>query len=121
MKILTAFIIISFSVLSNAAKLEDVKILSIKPGRDNFELKLQAKEGPASNYFYLDIVKNDPDSFEKMVHVVKKLMNRDKYKLDIDIPSFSISPSGSYYKSEGIVFYGPTDREPNAAKAIKKK
>lgn len=121
MKLMTTLFILSFSILSNAARLEDVRILSVKPGRDNFELKLQVKEGPSGSYFYLDIVKNDPESFEKMVHVVKKLMNRDKYKLDLDIPSFSVSPSGSYYKSEGIVFYGPTEREPNAAKAAKKK
>lgn len=95
-----------FSSVSSAARLEDVKILSIVPGHDNFELKLQSKEGPKGSYFYVDITKRDTNSFEKLVHVINKLMRRQKYKLDMDIQSFSSSPSGSYYKSEGITFYG---------------
>lgn len=108
------------SSIASAAKLEDVKILNVMPGRDNFELKLQMKDGPRDSYFYVDITKSDPDSFEKLVHIIKKMMRRDKYKLDLDIPSFSASPSGSYYKSEGITFYGPADREPDGVKKKKK-
>lgn len=108
------------SSIASAARLEDVKILNIMPGQENFELKLQVKDGPKDSYFYVDIVKSDPESFEKMVLVTKKLTRRDKYKLDLDIPSFSASPNGSYYKSEGIGFYGPT-REPDGVKPAKKK
>ena len=109
------------SNVASAARLEDVRILNIMPGRDHFELKLQIKDGPRDSYFYVDIVKSDPDSFEKLVHVINKMRLRDKYKLDLDIPSFSASPSGSFYKSEGISFYGPADREPNGTSSTKKK
>jgi hypothetical protein len=89
-----------------ATKLEDVKILSVAPGNDKLELKLRSKEGPKGSYFYVDITKRDANSFEKLVHVINKLMRRDKFELDMDIQSFSPSPGGSYYKSEGITFYG---------------
>lgn len=100
-----------FSSFASAAKLEDVKILNIKSGRDNFELKLQMKNGPKDSYFFVDIVKDDKNSFDKLVHVIKKILNKDKYKLDLDIISFSASPSGSYYRSEGINFYGTTQEK----------
>jgi len=109
------------SSIASAARLEDVKILNVMPGRDNFELKLQTKDGPKDSYFYVDITKSDPDSFEKLVYVIKKLMRRDKYKLDLDIPSFSASPSGSYYKSEGLTFYGPAGREPDGINPVQTK
>ena len=103
-----------------AARLEDVKILNVTPGQENFELKLQTKDGPKDSYFYVDIVKSDPESFEKLVQVIKKLTRQDKYKLDLDIQSFSASPNGSYYRSEGLIFSGPT-REPDGVKPAKKK
>jgi hypothetical protein len=95
-----------FSNFVFAARLEDVRILKITPGRDNFELKLQTKNGPVDSYFVLDVMKSDPESFEKLVHIIKKVAYKDRYKLDLDIPSFSASPSGSYYRSEGITFSG---------------
>jgi hypothetical protein len=110
-----------FSKVSFAARLEDIKILSVKPGQENFELKLQSKDAPKDSYFYIDIVKSDPDSFEKMAHLIKKIMKRDQYKLDLEIPSFSASPNGSFYRSEGIQFFGTADRQPNATvKPLKK-
>lgn len=99
-----------------AARLEDVKILEIKPGQENFELKLKAKDAPPGSFFYLDITKNDPESFEKMILVIKKLMQKEKFRLDLDIPSFSVTPSGSYYRSEGIGIFSPNEREPNSTK-----
>lgn len=107
------------SSVASAAILEDVRILNVKSGRDNIELKLQTKDGAKDSYFYVDIVNNDAGSFEKLAHVIKKLMLRDKYKLDLSIPSFSAFPSGSYYKSEGITFYGLSDGKPDAVNSIK--
>jgi len=71
------------------------------------ELKLQAKHGPPGSYFFVDITKNDPDSFDKLAHVINKIMDKDKYRLDLNIRSFSVSPNGGRYPSEGIDFYSP--------------
>ena len=90
-----------------AERLEDIRLLDTKPGPNNVELKLQAKRGPPGSFFFLDITKNDPDSFDKLIHVINKIMGREKYRLDLNIPSFSVSPNGSYYRSEGIDFYSP--------------
>jgi hypothetical protein len=111
------------SSVASAARLEDVRILTVIPGKDNFQLKLQAKEAPTGSYFFLDITKSDPESFEKIMYIIKKMMHKNKYRLDLDIPSFSASPSGSYYKSDGIMFSSSSEREPNAVgtKKIKNK
>jgi hypothetical protein len=103
-----------------AARLNDVRILSVNPGQDNFELKLQMKDGPKDSFFFVNIIKNDAESFEKLIHVVKKMGQPDGYKLDINIPSFSASPSGSYYNSVGLSFYGTSLRDPNSEKTEKK-
>ncbi|MES3038628.1 MAG: hypothetical protein V4736_12045 [Bdellovibrionota bacterium] len=110
-----------FSSVGFAARLEDVKILSAVPGQDSFELKLHANEGASDSFFFIEIVKSDPDSLEKMNHVFKKLMKKEKYRLDLDIMSFSVSPNGSVYRSEGIGFYGSDNRKPNNVPAAKKK
>jgi hypothetical protein len=91
-----------------AARLEDVTVLDAKTGPDSVELKLHSKDGPPGSYFFLDIIKSDPGAFEKLAHVIRKLMARDAYRLDLDIPSFSVSPSGSRYRSEGIGFHSPS-------------
>jgi hypothetical protein len=105
MRFLISLLFVACSVAS-AAKLEDVKLLGAKAGADNFELKLQLKDGPPNSFFYIDIVKTDPDAFAKMIHVANKLMQKERYRLDMDIISFSASPSGSYYKSKDIIFRG---------------
>ena len=89
-----------------AAKLEDVVVLDITHGKENVELKLQAKNGPKDSYFIVDVVKNDKDSFAKLAIVLKKLKNRDNFKLSLNIPSFSMTPSGSYYRSDSVDFSG---------------
>ncbi len=90
-----------------AERLEDVRLLNTKPGPDNVELQLQAKQGPPGSYFFLDVTRNDPDAFNKLVHVINKMTGKDEYRLDLNIPSFSVSPNGSHYRSEGIDFYSP--------------
>lgn len=94
------------SQLAIAANLEDVSVLDVIPKRDSFELKLHQKDGAKDSYFFVDITKSDPESFEKMGYVAKKLLRGEKYKLNLRIASFSASPNGSYYKSTGILFFG---------------
>lgn len=112
---------ITLPLVTSAARLENVKILSVKPGHENFEIKLQTNNSPPDSFFYLDIMKTDPDSFEKTMLVVKKMIQKENYRLDLEITSFSASPSGSYYRSEGVLLSGPNDREPNSTKTPKKK
>ena len=97
--------------IASATTLEDVKILGVTVVNDSILLRLQAKRAPNDSYFFLDIVKSDSDSFEKLGHIINKLTYFDKYKLDLNIQSFSAEPSGSYYRSEGINFYGSAVRE----------
>ena len=89
-----------------AAKLDDVVILDLKQGNDNFEVKLRMKNGPKNSFFLVDIVKNDKDSFDKLALILKKLKQGDDFKLSLNIPSFSMSPSGSYYRSDSVIFSG---------------
>ncbi len=89
-----------------AANLENVDLLSVEHRKNSIELKLHAKSGPKDSYFFVNIANSDSNSFEKLAFVIKKLEKGDKFKLDLEIPSFSISPSGSYYRSESVKFSG---------------
>lgn len=90
-----------------AAKLDDVSVIEMKQGKnDKFELKLHAGNGPKDSYFFVDIVKSDKESFDKIALVLKKLKKKDAFKLGLEIPSFSMSPSGSSYLSDSVKFSG---------------
>ncbi len=108
------------SSLANAARLEGVSILEIKPEEGNIKIKIQAKDGPKDSYFFVDISKGDPEAFEKLVKAIKKAKHKNQYQLDLSILSFSLSPNGSYYKSEGVTFDLKGDREPDSIKSKKK-
>ena len=94
------------SSIASAAELRDLKLLSVVPGQDKIQLKLKTKDSPEGSYFYVEIMRSDEDSFVKLAQVIKKLAQGDNYRLNLDIKSFSGSPSGSSYRSEGIKFYG---------------
>jgi len=87
-----------------AAKLEDVNVLDSAPSKDGLTLKLQVKDGPKDSYFFVNVSKTDRSSFDKLNLVIKKLKNGNDFKLSLDIQSFSISPPGSYYRSEDVSF-----------------
>jgi len=101
----------------HAARLEDVRVLNVQSGsEDSLELTLTVFNSPANSFFNVDIVKNDPEAFEKLGHIIKKMVKKNKYILDLEIPNFSVVPNGSYYKSIGVTFYGASEREPSAEK-----
>lgn len=124
MKIWLAAIFL-ISSMAHAARLENVKVLNVEYGRDSVEVKMQLAGAAANSYFLISIMKTDPDSFEKLGHVQKKVGLKDKYRLDLNIPSFSPDPPGSHYRSPDITFFGGENREPNgknkAQKPTKKK
>ncbi|MCB0386617.1 MAG: hypothetical protein KDD43_14590 [Bdellovibrionales bacterium] len=94
------------SGVAMAADLDDVKVLKVTPGKDNVEVMMQLKDGPANSYFLIDIVKDDKAAFDKLLHVLKKQQHKTKYRLNLKIASFSDSPSGSYYVSTEVTFAG---------------
>jgi hypothetical protein len=89
-----------------AANLENVKVLSVKTGKENIEVKMQLSNSPKDSYFTVDIIKSEPEASEKIKIVNNKVRLKDRYKLDLEIPSFSPSPSGSYYRSNYVKFVG---------------
>lgn len=116
--ILTIFLLSHFA---EAARLQDINIMDIESKQNSFLLKLQPQGASNESFFFLEISQSDPRSYDKLSHIVKKILYKDEYKFDLNIPSFSEYPSGSYYRSEGVTFYRTLDREPNSTKAKKKK
>lgn len=96
---------------AQAAQLDDVRILQVTSGKDSVELRLRYKGAPRDSYFLVEIPKSDPESFAKMVLVARKLADGDGFKLSLDIPSFSPSPSGSSYRSLDVRFSGSPAKE----------
>ncbi len=103
------WMILLISGPAGAAKLEDVTVLNINPGKndDSVKLKLRAAKGPKDSFFYVDIVKNDAEAVAKIALAIKKMKNKNEMRLTLEIPSFSMSPSGSYYRSEDVTFSSP--------------
>jgi hypothetical protein len=91
---------------SFGAELLDVEILERNKSDDGVELKLRTKDGPLDTFFYLDIKKDDPNVVEKLSLVLKKTKMKNKFSLNLDIPSFSLLPSGSYYRSQSVLITG---------------
>lgn len=121
MRTLTFSLLILLANVTFGAVLEDVNVLSITPGQNSIELKLQDLNGPVGSYFFLEIGKDDPESLEKTALAIKKFQQKDNYRLSLEIPSFSVRPSGSFYRSNDVVFQGSDNREPNSVKAKKGK
>lgn len=109
-----------FSSMASAAELLDVSVLSSLQKESGVRLKLQAHAYPDS-YFVVEISKNDPEALKKMGYVTSKLTQKEKFKLHLEIPSFSAYPSGSFYPSTSVQFYTDADREPNSLKTPEKK
>ncbi|QLY26897.1 hypothetical protein HW988_07855 [Bdellovibrio sp. KM01] len=101
---------------ASAAQVNNVSLLDIKYSQDKYELKLGANFEGKDTMFFVQIPKSDPDSFEKLSYVIKKLAQGDGYKLNLDIRSFTASPSGSFYRSQDVKFSGAGDREPSSPK-----
>lgn len=112
MKAVIGFLLLTLVIgTTHAAKLEDVTILDLKYEKKSFEVKLQVKDAKKDSYFLIDIVKEDENAFDKLALVLKKLKKKDSFKLNLDIPSFSVSPPGSYYRSNSVTFIGSSEGE----------
>lgn len=112
MKTLIKIILCSLAIGSaHAAKLEDVTLLHLKAGKESFELKLQVKDAKPKSYFLVEIVKEDDKAFEKIALVMKKLKLKEAFKLNLEIPSFSVNPPGSFYRSDSVKFTGSSEEE----------
>lgn len=103
--IVTGLIFLLTAAQGHAADLRDVKVLSVEPtDKESIKLKLQAPGGPKNSHFFVDVVKTDPEAFQKIYLVTKKLKAKGGAKLNLTIESFSHTPSGSYYRSESVKF-----------------
>lgn len=94
-----------------AAKLKDVKILGTTVEKDGVELKLHTDLGAKDSYFLVKITKLDKQAFDKLLLVMRKQEGKDQFQLNLDIPSFSPAPSGSFYRSERVKFSGVKAKE----------
>lgn len=104
-QIVTGLVIFLVGAAASAAELKDVKVLSVEPtDKESIKLKLQAPSAPKNSYFFVDVVKSDPEAFQKIYLVTKKLKTKGGFKLDLEIDSFSPKPSGSYYRSDSVKF-----------------
>lgn len=123
MKFVNKFIFLLFcwSSVSFAASLEDVEVLKYDVAPDRLSLTLQVQNADPSSFFYVDITKSDPIAFEKTMLVLQKISQKDSFVLSLNIPSFSLTPSGSYYKSESVTFINGGQRSPNGIKGKKLK
>lgn len=107
MKFMT-FVLLSFFVLTDlkAATLTDVEVLEIKSTEEGEELKLKDLKETPDGFFYVTLDKKDKDALAKSALVIKKLLHKDKFKLSLEISSFSSTPAGSSYKSSYVEFKG---------------
>lgn len=100
---------ILFAGSIQAATLNDVVLLSLTPKKESFELKLRVKDAKENSYFLVEIGKDDEQALKKLSMVLKKIHLKNSFKLNLTIPSFSVSPPGSYYKSNYVDFTGSTE------------
>ena len=91
-KIFGLVILLLIATASFAEKLEDVEVLNSKQSKNGITLKLQAiKEGKES-FFYVDVTKDDRNSFEKLHFVIQKLKN-ESFPIIIIVLRFSVNIS----------------------------
>ncbi len=95
-----------FASSASAAKLENVSVMDVSHTLNDTEFKLHASTGPERSFFYVRLKRTDPKLFDKFTVLSEKLFKGESYKLDLDIASFSMSPSGSRYPGESVKFSG---------------
>lgn len=106
MKILF-FLLFALST-AHAAKIEDVRVLSMKYEKSAIVVKLQLKNVKDHSFFTVQIDREDEKALEKVALVLKKVKEKDKFRLSLDIVSFS-PQSGSFYRSQYVTFHGSAE------------
>jgi hypothetical protein len=104
--IILCITIILFCQAAFAAKLEDVDVLDIKLAKEGYELKLRDLKRSPEGHFIVKLDRDDKEAFEKLALVIKKVQQKDNFKLVLDIVSFSAKPAGSQYRSSYVKFQG---------------
>ncbi len=89
-----------------ADTVKNVNLVTATPGKDNLELKFSAQIRGKTTEFSVDVIRSDPDAFEKLVTIMQKMTEGDRFTLDLNIVSFSPFPIGSYYRSNDVKFSG---------------
>ncbi len=110
------------SVSAQAARIEDIEVLEVvNEDPAEFQFKVRSKQGDAGLFFYIGFDKSKKDCLDKMTVVLMKMAKHQEFKIDVDIPSFSPYPAGSYYSCADIQFSQRNLRAPNQAPKAKKK
>ncbi|TNF24983.1 MAG: hypothetical protein EP319_17310 [Deltaproteobacteria bacterium] len=97
--------IVSFSSFADVAK--DIKVLEINKTKDSVRVKLNTQSGPEGNWFVLILEKSDPQFDNKLKMIEAKHSNKPNSNFSIEIPSFTIEPSGAIYKAQYVKFIKP--------------
>ena len=114
MKMLFILAMSVFANIANAAYLENVSVVQLIPENGSIKLRIEPSGSTDHSYFFVQMSNKDPEAFEKLVKAIQKAKRQSQNQLDLDILSFSNSPSGSYYNSESVTFNLKTNREPNS-------
>jgi hypothetical protein len=102
MKLITTLLLLSQSALANMV--ENVSVLETESTATGVVVKLHAPVSGRGSYFFVHINKGDPTGFEKLAKLLQKIQSGPQIKMDLDIISFSLSPSGALYPSESVKF-----------------
>jgi len=106
MRLITFFALLLMAQTALAAKLEDVAVLDVKLAKEGFELKLRDLKRAPEGHFMVKLSRDDKEAFEKLALVMKKVHQGEKFKLMLNIASFSAKPAGSEYRSNYVKFEG---------------
>ena len=102
---LTVFVLLIIRP-AQAVILTDVEVLEIKSTEAGEEVKLTDHKETPGGYFFVLLDKKDSALLAKSALIKKKQLLKNKFKLTLEIDSFSATPSGSSYKSSYVEFKG---------------
>lgn len=103
-KILIGFILSFFTSSAMAGVVEGIKVLDVIKEEDSVSCKLHSTKGPKDNWFILILDKTDPEFAQKLKMVEAKKAKKEGSDFVINIPSFSLEPSGAVYRSADARF-----------------
>ena len=111
------------AVSAHAARIQDIEVLEVvSEDPAEFQFKVRSKRAHADLFFFLGFDKSNRACLDKMTVLLLKMAKPKDHKIDLEIPSFSPYPAGSYYSCTDVQFSQRSLRAPNQVpKANKKK
>lgn len=103
MKWLMTLVFISHSAF--AGSIENVSVLGAELLPTGVYVKMHAPVSGPGSYFFVNVNKSDPAGFDKLGLILQKVQSGSEMRLDLEIISFSLNPSGAVYSSESVKFH----------------